>query len=369
MAEIKLPFGMLLTGRMVTVEEVERGIACDCVCPECKAPLVACQGQVMRHHFRHRSEQSTCVHARETSLHRFAKQIICEDGRLFLPDYEHRDDGMEYVVDLGSMRGARQEVWLDGIRPDVLADYRVEQVAIEVFVTHRVPLEKLRVITKRGLATLEIDLSNYRNVDASDPEWRQIIAERAPRTWLCPPRAVREEIQRRERERLALMRRLAEEARRRAEESHKEKIRRDLELVALKKQQERMEQEAEQKRRFARELAEAEWRAAEAEMREHRLKKEEIAAERARLEQEARAKRLFEYRALKKMFRDMNAAPDLQALVEAHGGYDRIAPEAWERFNAERVAWQRAMAAGTLQREAVLIASDDDEEEGEGMAA
>lgn len=39
----------------------------------------------------------------------------------------------------------------------------------------------------------------------------------------------------------------------------------------------------------------------------------------------------------------MNTArtvPDLQALVLAHGTYDRITPQAWARFDREMARWK-----------------------------
>jgi hypothetical protein len=36
--------------------------------------------------------------------------------------------------------------------------------------------------------------------------------------------------------------------------------------------------------------------------------------------------------------------PSLQKLVEANGGYDRITPEAWERFDAEMKLWRQEYA-------------------------
>jgi hypothetical protein len=36
--------------------------------------------------------------------------------------------------------------------------------------------------------------------------------------------------------------------------------------------------------------------------------------------------------------------PSLQELVEAHGGYDKITTDAWERFDAEMKLWRQAYA-------------------------
>jgi hypothetical protein len=38
--------------------------------------------------------------------------------------------------------------------------------------------------------------------------------------------------------------------------------------------------------------------------------------------------------------------PDLQALVSAHGGYDRITPEAWLTYQGELAEWRAQTAVG-----------------------
>jgi hypothetical protein len=40
--------------------------------------------------------------------------------------------------------------------------------------------------------------------------------------------------------------------------------------------------------------------------------------------------------------------PNLQKLVAEHGGYDKITPEAWERFEFERQQWLAWVRRGGL---------------------
>ena len=40
------------------------------------------------------------------------------------------------------------------------------------------------------------------------------------------------------------------------------------------------------------------------------------------------------------------ASPDLQALVAAHGGYDRVTPEAWAEFRQRMADWERSVWCG-----------------------
>lgn len=42
--------------------------------------------------------------------------------------------------------------------------------------------------------------------------------------------------------------------------------------------------------------------------------------------------------------------PDLQELVRAYGGYDRITPEAWAAYDRELAEWRLRIAAGDFWR-------------------
>lgn len=55
--KFKIPFGIRgVDGELVDVHDVERGIACGCICPSCKAPLNAKKGDVKEWHFAHVSK-------------------------------------------------------------------------------------------------------------------------------------------------------------------------------------------------------------------------------------------------------------------------------------------------------------------------
>lgn len=40
--------------------------------------------------------------------------------------------------------------------------------------------------------------------------------------------------------------------------------------------------------------------------------------------------------------------PSLQKLVEAHGGYDKITPDAWVKFDADMARWKALVRSGGL---------------------
>jgi hypothetical protein len=69
---------------LVPVGDVESGLKCGCLCPACKAPLVAKKGKKNQHHFSHYG-QDECEHGVETALHLAAKDIIAKHKKLHLP--------------------------------------------------------------------------------------------------------------------------------------------------------------------------------------------------------------------------------------------------------------------------------------------
>src|SRR5262249_60880807 len=53
-----------------------------------------------------------------------------------------------------------------------------------------------------------------------------------------------------------------------------------------------------------------------------------------------------------------NPAPDLQALVERHGGYDKITPEAWAEYDRALAEWQERRRHRPPAAQAAPIVAD-----------
>ena len=72
MTELLIPYA-LKDGRVVHVDSVARGRACNCICPACEGPLVARKGSIRSHHFAH-DKDSGCNG--ESALHATAKLLL-----------------------------------------------------------------------------------------------------------------------------------------------------------------------------------------------------------------------------------------------------------------------------------------------------
>ncbi|MDD2356457.1 MAG: hypothetical protein PHX13_00930 [Thiovulaceae bacterium] len=75
-----LPFAYSNTlKKLVDIDEVTRGLRCNCICPSCSMRLKARQGDINEHHFSHSDKaQTTCSYSFWVSMRDMAKQILKE---------------------------------------------------------------------------------------------------------------------------------------------------------------------------------------------------------------------------------------------------------------------------------------------------
>lgn len=158
------------TGKIVGIDEVEKGLACNCVCPNCGAVLEARKGKIRVHHFAHydKDETSFCS---ESALHLAAKEVLKEAREIALPalkisidacrkEIEVLPDGHKFNYDHVEIE---RSFLLDKelIRPDIVVYNSNDKatLAIEILVSHAVDEEKKQKIKLAKLTTIEIDLS------------------------------------------------------------------------------------------------------------------------------------------------------------------------------------------------------------------
>ena len=103
---ILIPFGLRkLDEKFCDIADVPRGKKCGCICPSCKAPLIARQGKVNHWHFAHASRQvfqetrSNCEFSFFVAVRMMARQTIGEQIEITLPAY--RGEVSEYVANYG----------------------------------------------------------------------------------------------------------------------------------------------------------------------------------------------------------------------------------------------------------------------------
>ncbi|MGE5154647.1 MAG: competence protein CoiA family protein [Bdellovibrio bacteriovorus] len=200
-------FGMTSDGRLVSVEDVSRGKACDCCCPECGEVLIARQGEVRAWHFAHASG-GDCGAAAEGALHLAAKQLIVQEGAILVPALEARashrlDDGglgeaaLARPAETWTLAGTRPEVAFGTLRIDVAATHDGDPIFIEVAVTHLVDDAKCQALADLGAACFEIVLDPSLHDSWTWDNLRQEVLEcPGNRHWIFHPdlRALDEQV-------------------------------------------------------------------------------------------------------------------------------------------------------------------------------
>lgn len=151
-------------GEIVSIDDVESGLKCECTCPACGEPLVAKKGKNMIHHFAHCSE-SKCEYGYESSLHLAAKDILTKSKKIFLPpvylnfpaSYKEKElisESKEIDIERVDL-----EKRYGNIIPDVVVYAGGKKFFIEIYVTHPIDDQKLEKIRDANISTMEIDLS------------------------------------------------------------------------------------------------------------------------------------------------------------------------------------------------------------------
>ncbi|WP_447591062.1 competence protein CoiA family protein [Aquipseudomonas campi] len=148
-----------VNSQIVSIDDVERGLACSCRCIECNELLIAKKGSQRIPHFSHASLKKSCEIAPESFLHRYAKQVVKESLGLQLPPLPGHFPDSEDQSSWWDFRSVRAECWMGDFRPDICAELADGPLLIEIACTSFVHDEKQARIEQLGIRTVELDLS------------------------------------------------------------------------------------------------------------------------------------------------------------------------------------------------------------------
>lgn len=174
----KLKYG-LLGDKLVHIDDVEKGLACNCICPYCKTQLVAKKGNHNAKHFAH-YKLADCNHGTETALHIMAKNIIAQTRKVFVPylpksEYDLSNNGKIMLFE----KAILEKQLSNNIRGDIVLYSGNSFLNVEIKVTHEVDLKKQIELFNTGIPTIEIDLTNIKsNFNKEIVEQQLVNAER-----------------------------------------------------------------------------------------------------------------------------------------------------------------------------------------------
>lgn len=181
-------------GKIVSVDEVPIGEACQCVCPSCYGKLVARKGEVKAHHFAHKGGVE-CIGAFEASLRLAAVKILSEAPYIQLPAFY----GDRHTISSEPLRES-EKLFIEHVSekkitetksPDVIVyGHRENGNKMALLVdTRRIAWEtntvKFRKLHENNLSAITVEV-NTRNQDLLSIEdiKAQIIDQTSNKRWI-----------------------------------------------------------------------------------------------------------------------------------------------------------------------------------------
>lgn len=153
-----IPFALSKDRKLVSIQEVLPGLACNCICPACESPLIARKGRRNAHHFAH-YRNPECPGALESSLHLMAKSILKRKGKIVLPPiFLHGQSSPVEYASLFQFGGVRLEKYQDGLVPDIILETAAKSILVEIAVHHPAGSGKIWKLQRAGLTAIEIDV-------------------------------------------------------------------------------------------------------------------------------------------------------------------------------------------------------------------
>jgi len=185
---------------IVSIEEVGRGLSCDCTCLSCGARLVAKKGTKHVHHFAH-YHGAACANGLETALHLRIKALFRQKRSIVVPAVRlHRQSAVYFEPYLFRYQQVEEEPYLGQLYPDLILRSGQRALLVEIKVTHATPSKKKKKLRRLGLPAVEVDaLALYeslppRNGQPDIPAFEyELVHGTAFKQWLFNPAKQRAE--------------------------------------------------------------------------------------------------------------------------------------------------------------------------------
>lgn len=192
-----ITYGLNKFKQLVSIDDVESGLACECICPHCGCQLEAKKGEVRIHHFAHHNPEKNIADGKsrpkvsektcyDNILHNLAERILAEEMCVMLPCYENKYGKVS--AKRSKFKAVEVEQWNEhkDLRPDLTATLDDGTcLLIEIRNTHAVHAEKIEKIKKYGYTALEIDI---RGIEMKREKVRDFLLDSDEhREWLNNP--------------------------------------------------------------------------------------------------------------------------------------------------------------------------------------
>lgn len=193
---LKTTTGITASREYIHIKDSANGKNCQCLCPACKTPLIAKQGEILSWHFAHTNSDNVTSACGESDLHLNAKLEIYKSMQICAPVMFEKEicdvlvvpgtEGVDFTNYLKMYYGVdvtanfllafdsmKIESRIDSFIPDLIGWVGAKRFIIEVVVTHDIDEKKLKWIKENEINCLRLRFSTKK----SDSSQSKIIAE------------------------------------------------------------------------------------------------------------------------------------------------------------------------------------------------
>lgn len=180
----KTPFALSKKlNRVVGVDEVERGLKCECICIGCGMELMSKQGEEKRHHFaHHEGADESCNYSYWVSIRDLAKQLLRESKYIWcsnFPKEEVSGPDSFYELELFGEEVLREKHGMDIIFSSAIGPIGIYFLTDEKRDTSGIPCDEkhqileidLRSTMNNGVYTVDM----LRNLVVLDPGYKKFV--------------------------------------------------------------------------------------------------------------------------------------------------------------------------------------------------
>lgn len=146
---------------ITSIDDVQRGLKCNCTCVDCGSQLIAKKGAIQANHFAHAPDDQKAKHCKwsyETELHLLAKEVLNNNKKLTIPIGNFDPYNFTLIFDNVDI-----ETPIDNSKriPDVIGYSKGEQILIEIAVSHFCEADKVKEYKSLNKNAIEFDFSDF----------------------------------------------------------------------------------------------------------------------------------------------------------------------------------------------------------------
>lgn len=178
----------LKDGEITSIEEVERGMKCRCVCPACGELLMARKGKKMMHHFAH-CAGNECEYGYEFSLRLAVKETLLKAGKIVVPPvyikFPNSYKSNELVCEAKEVPVERVELEhrFGDVVPDIMVYTGGKQFFVGIRIAREMEEQKLGELQKADVSAMEINLSKVMGTISIEELTDILLCNREEKQW------------------------------------------------------------------------------------------------------------------------------------------------------------------------------------------